>query len=79
MNHAMRCMEITESHRSEMEDFDLAFAYEGLARAHALAGNLAEARKNFDLASQLGAVIADDEDRQIFMDNLKAGKWFGVV
>jgi hypothetical protein len=36
LHHARRCLEICEEHG--IGDFDLAYAYEGLARAHALAG-----------------------------------------
>jgi hypothetical protein len=39
LRHAERCMLLTERHRDEMEDFDLAYAHEGLARAAALSGN----------------------------------------
>src|SRR5688572_9971525 len=45
LDHAHRCAEILEQNKSEMEEFDLPFAYEALARAHAIAGHAAEAKK----------------------------------
>jgi DNA-binding transcriptional MerR regulator len=36
--HARGCLELAESAPDELEEFDLPFAYEAMARAHALAG-----------------------------------------
>jgi hypothetical protein len=47
-----------------MEDWDLPFAYEALARAHHLAGMDDEARRCEQKARELGAQIADAEDRE---------------
>ena len=44
-------MELTQSHRAEMSDFDLAYAHEGLARALALQGDRQKAKEQFDLAA----------------------------
>ena len=35
LRHAKRCGELTEKHADLMEDFDIAYAHEGLARGHA--------------------------------------------
>ena len=78
LRHAERCMELTEQHRDRMEDFDLAFACEGLARANALAGNLEKARELKAKASELGQRIAADEDREVFEGDLAGGEWYGV-
>jgi hypothetical protein len=64
IHHAMRCLRICEEHR--MGDWDLAFAYEGLARAHATAGNEDESARYKKLARQAGDEIADTEDREVF-------------
>ncbi len=54
-------------------DFDLAYAYEGMARAVALAGgDPGEWRAK---AAAQGATIADDEDRALFEADLAAGPW----
>ena len=76
--YAVRCQELTIQHKELMQDFDIAFAYEALARAHALAGDQAEAHKYFTLAESAGKTIHDDEDRKIFQADLNGGNWFGL-
>jgi hypothetical protein len=78
LRHARRCLELTEQHRELMQDFDLAFAYEGVARAQACAGNPTEARSYHERAREAGAAIEDEEDRKIFFDDFEGGDWFGV-
>jgi hypothetical protein len=60
--HAERCLE----HCTEngIGDWDLAAAYEALARAHKVAGNDAEFRRNVDLGRDALAQIADKEDSE---------------
>jgi hypothetical protein len=53
-----------------MEDFDLPFAYEALARAHGLAGDEGESRRYKDLARAAGEALADDDDRRHFAKSL---------
>ena len=60
-------------------DFDLAYAYEGMARAHACAGQTAEAQKYYRLAEQAGDQIAEEDDRQQFQKDLAAGLWFDRI
>jgi hypothetical protein len=60
--HAERCLEIyTEN---GIGDWDLASAYEALARAHRVAGNDAEFRRNLALGKGALEQIADAEDRE---------------
>ena len=63
--HAGRCLELVESAPDEMEEFDAAAAYEALARAHLVAGNLAEARRYRALGVEATARIEDEDDRRI--------------
>lgn len=79
LRHAARCMHLTDQYRAEMEDFDLAYAYEGLARAHALAGNPAEARRYHAQAAAAGQTIGDAEDRSIFLGDFEGGEWYGLT
>jgi hypothetical protein len=76
--YANRCMEVTETHSDLMEDFDIAFAYECVARANALSGNDKIARTFLARAVEAGSQIADDEDREIFIEDLKGGDWYGI-
>jgi len=62
--HAGRCLEWCG--RGEVDDFDLPFAYEALARARAVAGDREESARNVVLAREAGAAIADADDREHF-------------
>lgn len=74
--HAKKCMELTEEHN--FVDFDLAFAYEAMARANACAGNHNEAQKFNNLANDAGENIKLDEDREIFVADFANGPWYGL-
>jgi len=73
---ALKCQAATEENLAEMEDFDLAFAQEGLARAYALNGDLKKAQEHYLLAAELGEQIKDPEDKEIFLRDLQGGDWF---
>ena len=77
--YADLCQELTLAHPELMQDFDTAFAFEALARAHALAGNLVEAEKYLQLARQAGDGIQEEEDRKVFKDSLDGGEWHGLI
>ena len=64
LHHARRSLEICEQHPDNVEDWDLAFAYEALARASRLAGNQ-DARRFEGRGRELAEKIADPEDRDI--------------
>jgi hypothetical protein len=78
LRHAERCLALTEACKGEMQDFDIAYAYEGLARAHAQAGNQEQARQWHERAQRAGAAIADEEDRAIFTADFEGGRWHGL-
>ena len=66
--HAQRCLSIyTEN---GIGDWDLASAYEALARAHKVAGNDGEYRRNLELGREALALIADAEDREHIAEDL---------
>jgi hypothetical protein len=73
---ALKCQATTEDNLPEMEDFDLAYAQEGLARAYALNGDLKKARKHHQLAADLGKKIHDPKDKEIFQTDFLGGDWF---
>jgi hypothetical protein len=76
--YAGRCQELTGQYKDKLSDFDFAYAYECMARAQALAGNQAEAKKFIEMADKAGAAIKDEEDRQIFMGDFNGGEWYGA-
>jgi DNA-binding transcriptional MerR regulator len=65
LRHARRCLELVEGAPDEMEEFDLPAAYEALARAHSVAGDLEDARRYLELGRESAAQIADDDDRAV--------------
>ena len=67
--HARKVLDICQ--REGIGDFDLAFAYEALARASALGGDVAEAHRWAELARAACAEIAEDEDREIVVGDLQ--------
>lgn len=76
--HASRCLELTTQYADLMKDFDLAFAYEGMGRACALAGKREDALHYIQRAEEAGQAIADPEDKVIFVDDFKGGNWYGL-
>jgi hypothetical protein len=78
LRHAERCLALTEQHAGEMEDFDRAYAYEAVARANAVAGNLDGAGKYLALARESGEAIADGQSKKIFEGDLRSGDWQGL-
>lgn len=66
--HARRVLEICESHG--IADWDLAFAYEALARAHRIAGHHDKAERYLALARDAGENIAEDDDRELLLNDL---------
>lgn len=66
--HARRCLEICEA--NGIGDFDLAYAYEAMARALLTAGERAEAAPWIERARAAGDAIAEADDREIFAQDL---------
>jgi len=66
--HARRCLEICQA--NAIGDFDLAFAYEALARAHAVSGEIEQCRRNLKLARIAAEQIDGEEDRKLLLDDL---------
>jgi hypothetical protein len=66
--HGTRCLEICEEHG--IGDFDIAFAYEAIARAHAVAGNEPEMARYLELGHGAGMKIIEKDDRDYFLSDL---------
>lgn len=64
VHHARRCLEWCG--RGEVEDWDVAFAHEAIARAYRAAGDDARAGEHRLIARELGDAIADPVDREHF-------------
>jgi tetratricopeptide (TPR) repeat protein len=76
--YARRMLELTEEHLEELEKFDQAFAFEAMARAHALTGNVIEAQLYLKSAQQAGEEIPEKEDRDVFFAELNNGDWNSI-
>ena len=77
VHYAQWCLQHCRDHH--ISDFDLAFAYEALARALACAGETAGAQEHYRLAEHAGEQIAEEDDRRQFQQELRAGPWFDHV
>ncbi len=69
LHHARRALDLCQE--NAIGDWDLAFAFEALARAHALAGNAAQAREYTDQALAAAEDIKQDDDRAIVLADLE--------
>ncbi len=78
LTHARRCLELTDQFKDQMEDFDLAFAYELFARTNAANGQIDTAREYREMAQKAGDQIKDEESRSIFFTDFNAGNWFNM-
>jgi hypothetical protein len=70
LHHARRCLELCESAPDEIEEFDLPFACEAMARAYTVAGDAAAAREWLDRARAAGEKIADEDNRVLLEADL---------
>ena len=66
--HAKRCLEICK--KNNIGDFDIAFAYEALARAYAAAGLKSQCNENMELARKAGQQIKREDDKKYFLSEL---------
>ncbi len=78
LKHAQLCFQLLEDNKSEMDDSDIAYAYEAIARAYAVNGEKQEARKYIELAKKAGEAIQNNRDRDIFFLEFNGGDWNGA-
>jgi hypothetical protein len=76
-HHAERSLAVCQE--NGIGDFDLSYAYEGVARAAACAGDVARAREYAALAADAANAIAEAEDREYFENDLAAEPWYGAL
>jgi hypothetical protein len=66
--HAERCLEICKTHG--ISDFDIAFGYEALSRAYAVAGAKPQCEEYLNLAKEAGERISKEDDKKYFFGEL---------
>jgi hypothetical protein len=76
LHHAKLCLELTKE--NNLVDFDLAYAYEGMARAYASAKEKSESQEYIKLAKEAGEKIKNKEDKDIFFGDFEAGPWYNM-
>jgi hypothetical protein len=69
LHHARRVLDLCQE--NDIGDWDLAFAYEALARAVAVAGDAAQARHYTDQALSAAKDIAEDDEREFVLADLE--------
>ncbi|MGC9335222.1 MAG: hypothetical protein ACP5JJ_13800 [Anaerolineae bacterium] len=68
IHHAQRSLALCED--NQIADFDLAFAYEALARAYAVAGDAVRREEYIRLAEEAAQDIEDEGNRKYFLSEL---------
>lgn len=76
LHHAKLCLELTKE--NNLVDFDLAYAYESMARAFASSGKKPESQQYIKLAKEAGEKIKNKEDKDLFMSDFAAGPWYNM-
>ena len=67
LSYAKETLKITEENKKKMKDFDLAYAYESMARAYSISENKDESEKWYKKAKAAGDLIADEKDKEYFI------------
>ncbi len=75
LKYAEETLRLTTAH--DFKDFDLAYAYESMARAHAALGNKNECRNFWAKAQGASENIKNAEDKKYFDGDLVSEPWFG--
>lgn len=76
--YAKTCLAICQQYA--IGDFDLAYAYEAMARAYAALGQRTECLQYLQLAREAGEQIQniEMEDKQTFLGDFESGPWYGI-
>ena len=59
-----------------MKEFDLAYAYEALARANTTLGNIDKCKKWWKKTKEAGNLIERKENKKYFFGDLEMEPWF---
>lgn len=70
LHHATKSEQFCLEH--DLGAFDLAFAYEAIARAHAVSGNAAELERFLLLARETAETVEHEENKKWLMKNIDA-------
>lgn len=79
LEFAQKCYEFTQANKADMEDFDIAYSHEILARVGALHESKELFQIHYDFVQKLIPTIVNDGDREWLEKDVKGGDWFGMV
>jgi hypothetical protein len=74
LHHAHETMRLTNEHG--FKDFDLAYAYEAMARSYAASKKEDGFSEFYSKAKNAGELISDSKDKKYFIDDLASKPWF---
>ena len=74
LSYAQETLRITEE--NGFKDFDLAYGFEAMARAHAVLENKEKCKEFKIKAREAGDLISGNEDKKYFEGDLEAEPWF---
>lgn len=77
-HYAHKCFQFTQDFKSEMQDFDLAYAEEIMARSAALQGDKQLFEKHYQNTLAAEKQIKNKEDLKWFSQDFNGGNWYGI-
>lgn len=78
LRYADRSLALEQDKPEGLADWDTAFIYDAVARAHAADGNADLTQQYRNHAREAGELIANEEDRKIFNETFQSGNWHGM-
>ena len=75
MAYAQRCVDLTTDDCDGIKDFDIAYAYEAMCRAHALLGDQETSQQWREKTIAARDAIKDAKDLEYFDGDFAAGNW----
>ena len=70
LSYAKETLKITKD--NNLKDFDLAYAYESMARAHSIANNQSKSKEWYKKEKVAGDLIANEKDKEYFLLDLNS-------
>lgn len=76
VKHAELCLKMTKE--QDLKDFDLAYAYEAMARAYAAKKLKLNAKKYYALAKEAAAKIKESQNKKYFEGDFSTEPWYDL-
>ena len=79
MHFGLLCIDFTREYKGEMQDFDLFYAKEIMARVYALKGDKTTFQRYYTAAKERLSEIKNPEDLKWAKKDFESGDWFGMA